>query len=204
MSDSIEMADLSTPRPPATNTSSEDSAANSVISTWTWVVAALLVVLASCLTVFPGLLLFLSETAVTAGRRSELTPLESFLAVHFGIWLTAIAAALVLNIPSPTDSYEVQLVSSPTHPLLAPLSVAASVTSFLSYNTKNVGPLASIVFAGSAIIGLWGLWAIVFGNSRSVSKTTGADKHTSSFIFGNKSAASVQKKQWRKGQRKPH
>jgi hypothetical protein len=29
-----------------------------------------------------------------------------------------------------------------------------------------------------------------------MSKNTGADKRTSSFLFGNKSAASVQKKQW--------
>jgi len=33
-----------------------------------------------------------------------------------------------------------------------------------------------------------------------VSKKTGADKHTSSFIFGNKSAASLQKKRWKKEQ----
>jgi hypothetical protein len=38
----------------------------------------------------------------------------------------------------------------------------------------------------------------VFGTSSSISKKTGADKHTSSFLFGNKSAASVQKKQWLK------
>jgi hypothetical protein len=36
----------------------------------------------------------------------------------------------------------------------------------------------------------------IFGNSSSVSKKTGADKHTSSFLFRNKAAASVQKKEW--------
>jgi hypothetical protein len=38
----------------------------------------------------------------------------------------------------------------------------------------------------------------VFGGSAAISKTTGADKRTSAFLFGNKSAASVQKKQWKK------
>jgi len=54
------------------------------------------------------------------------------------------------------------------------------------------------VFVGSGIIGLWGAWAAMFGDSSSVSKKTGADKHTSAFLFGNKSAASVQKKEWLK------
>jgi hypothetical protein len=41
---------------------------------------------------------------------------------------------------------------------------------------------------------------IVFANSTAISKTTGADKHTSAFIFGNKAAASSQKKKLRKGE----
>jgi hypothetical protein len=43
-------------------------------------------------------MLFLSETEnIYEQRRSALTPLESFLALHFGIWLAAIAVALVLD-----------------------------------------------------------------------------------------------------------
>ncbi|TFK42528.1 hypothetical protein BDQ12DRAFT_676361 [Crucibulum laeve] len=59
-----------------------------------------LVVLASCLTLFPRLLLFISETAATQDRRTALTPLESFLALHFGIFLSALALTLVLNVSS--------------------------------------------------------------------------------------------------------
>jgi len=40
----------------------------------------------------------------------------------------------------------------------------------------------------------------VFANASLYSQKTGADKHTSAFIFGNKSAASVQKKAWKKQQ----
>jgi len=41
---------------------------------------------------------------------------------------------------------------------------------------------------------------IVFANAGSISKTTGADKHTSAFLFGNTAAASSQKKALRKGE----
>jgi len=58
----------------------------------------------------------------------------------------------------------------------------------------------SVVFFISMTIGLWGLWAIVFANSSSISKTTGADKHTSAFIFGNEAAASSQKKRFKRGE----
>ncbi|KAF5380896.1 hypothetical protein D9615_004004 [Tricholomella constricta] len=202
MTDSLEMKVLS--KPPQPTGHLDPATPSNVISTWTWATAALLLVLAACLTVFPSFLLFISESASSAERRAALTPLESFLAIHFGIWLTAIAVALVLNAPSSPSLSELQVSTTPTHPLLGPLSVASTVTAFLSYNTKNVGPLASITFVGSTVIGLWGLWAIVFGGSSSTSKTTGADKHTSSFIFGNKSAASVQKRQWKKSQKKAH
>ncbi|KAG6917976.1 hypothetical protein DXG01_017160 [Tephrocybe rancida] len=147
------------------------------------------------------LLLFLSETTSSSERRIALTPLEAFLAKHFGIWLVAIAIAVVLNIPSTPRLDELQRQSTPTNPLLVPLTVAANLTALLSYNTKDVGALASIVFVGSLVIALWGLWVVMFGDSSFVSKSTGADKHTSSFLFGNKTAASIQKKKWKKEQK---
>ncbi len=57
-----------------------------------------LLLLALGLSLFPRLLLFLSESSATGEARGILTPLESFLALHFGIWLTAIAATLILNV----------------------------------------------------------------------------------------------------------
>jgi hypothetical protein len=38
---------------------------------------------------------------------------------------------------------------------------------------------------------------IIFAGSALVSRKTGADKHTSAFIFGNKASASEQKKIWK-------
>lgn len=38
----------------------------------------------------------------------------------------------------------------------------------------------------------------MFAGSSNISNKTGADKRTSRFIFGNKAAASSQKKQWKK------
>ncbi|KJA27348.1 hypothetical protein HYPSUDRAFT_35206 [Hypholoma sublateritium FD-334 SS-4] len=88
----------------------------------------------------------------------------------------------------------------PTHPLLMPLTIAAITSAFLAWNSDDVGSLSTLFFLFSGTIGLWGLWEITFANSSAISKTTGADKHTSAFLFGNKNAASVQKKEMRKKQ----
>ncbi|KAI0374915.1 hypothetical protein BV20DRAFT_986896 [Pilatotrama ljubarskyi] len=166
-----------------------------VILWWAWVSAILLLMLAIAMILFPRLLLFLSETGTE--RRVALTPLEAFMALHIGILLFAISLALIFNIPSnPLTAGQ----SATGHPLLGALSVACVLISFIAYNTKSVGSLSFLVFLGSGTIGLWGLWAIVFSGTSSISRKTGADKHTSRFIFGNKAAASVQKKRWKKEQ----
>ncbi|KAJ3732235.1 hypothetical protein DFJ43DRAFT_997313 [Lentinula guzmanii] len=167
---------------------------NEAISAWTMMAASLLTVLAAIFSLFPQLLLFLSTDTPSA-----LTSLERFLSLHFGIWLFTIAVALVLNIPS-TSPLPLGL-SQPDHPLLKPFSFACLLSSFISYNTRSVGSLATIHCFLTAIVGLWGLWAMVFGSSVRVSRKTGADKHTSAFIFGNKSAASKQKKEWLRQQK---
>ncbi|KAJ7774534.1 hypothetical protein DFH07DRAFT_799915 [Mycena maculata] len=204
MSD-IELDDLSKRAPRAAeipgplSIGSNEWVPDAVSSYWAWSTASLLILISLILSVSPRLLLFLSETANAPEKRTVLTSLESFLAIHSSIWLSAIAISLVLNIPSlPPVDVVPRHQSAPRHPLLIPLAVAGSLSAFLAYNTKAVGSLANIVFVGSGTIGLWGAWAAVFGDSSSVSKKTGADKHTSAFIFGNKSAASVQKKEWLK------
>ena len=125
-----------------------------------------------------------------------------------------------LQVPSPKPPIPSQADEVPSHPLLTPLTVATNISAFLAWNTKDVGALSSIVFSISMTIGLWGLWTasdnelcslltcvlnyepqIVFANSSSISKTTGADKHTSAFIFGNEAAASSQKKRFKRGER---
>jgi len=167
------------------------------ITAWTLMAASLLTLLAAILCLFPQLLLFLSTDTPSA-----LTALERFLSIHFGIWLFTIAVAMLLNLPS---SSPLPLGITPaSHPLLKPFTFACLLSSFLSYNTSSVGTLATIHCVLTGIVSLWGLWVIVFGGSARVSKKTGADKHTSAFLFGNKSAASKQKKEWRKQQKDRH
>ncbi|KAF8798073.1 hypothetical protein BYT27DRAFT_7228669 [Phlegmacium glaucopus] len=169
-----------------------NSITDNSLAIWSWLSAGLLAILSAILTLSPRLLLFLSESAIS------LTPLEAFLALHFGIVLATLALTLVLNVPSPKPPVDER--AAPSHPLLSPLTIAANLSAFFAWNTRNVGALASIVFFISITIGLWGLWTIVFANSGSISKSTGADKHTSSFIFGNQAAASSQKKRFKKGE----
>jgi len=168
------------------------------ISVWAWTSTTLFFLLSLCLILSPRLLLFISETASTE-RRTALTSLESFLALHFGIFLLALSLALVLNIPSvaPISQAPHERHAAPNHPLLAPVGLASALTAFISYNSTKVGPLASLFFFGSSVIAVWSFWVIMFATPSQVSKT-GVDKHTS-FIFGNKAAGSSQKKRWSKG-----
>ncbi|KAK0459792.1 uncharacterized protein EV420DRAFT_1641980 [Desarmillaria tabescens] len=169
MVDEYEMQDLAAPKH---QQSAKDD--DSTVLTWSFACSALLTIASGTLVLSPRLLLFF------ASEHRELTSLESFLMVHFGICLFAVALALVLN-----------------HSLLLPLTLCSFISSFLSYNTTDVGSLATLASVAAGVIAIWGLWILVFGNSSSISKTTGADKHTSSFIFGNTSSASAQKKRWK-------
>ncbi|KAL7283409.1 hypothetical protein ACG7TL_002839 [Trametes sanguinea] len=202
MSHGIELDDLSqrtaAPEHPEEAVDSQEHSNpkdDGVITAWAWGSAILLVILAAPLILSPRLLLFLSETGTE--RRVSLTPLESYMALQAGILLFAIALALVFNIPA--DHMDLTATHrTPGHPLLGPLSGSCVIISFISYNTRSVGSLSFMVFLGSGTIGLWGLWALLFAGSSYISRKTGADKRTSRFLFGNKSAASVQKKLWKK------
>ncbi|RPD66158.1 hypothetical protein L226DRAFT_609053 [Lentinus tigrinus ALCF2SS1-7] len=165
-----------------------------VISAWAWASAGLLSLVALPLICAPKLVLFLADT-----ERSTPTPLESFLAWNTGIILSAIAVALVINVPSSPEDLTTRQ-GAPGHPLLEPLSAACLLISFISYNTTSVGSLGMLLCIGTGLIGGWGFWAILFAGSSRISRKTGADKRTSRFLFGNKAAASVQKKRWKKEQ----
>jgi hypothetical protein len=135
--------------------------------------------LSLCLILSPRLLLFVSETASSTERRTALTPLESFLAFQFGIFLLALSAALVLNvcllvsiltplmpccceqIPSAAPIIAPhERHAAPNHPLLAPVGLACALTAFISYNSTRVGPLAFIFFLGSSVIAIWSFWVV--------------------------------------------
>ena len=102
----------------------------------------------------------------------------------------------------------------PSHPLLTPMTGASLLMSFSAYNTTRIGMLSTVFSVMTGMVGLWGLWTvrpivpshvpisdaglkIIFAGSGRRSKL-GADKHTSAFIFGNKSAASEIKKSVKK------
>jgi hypothetical protein len=70
---------------------------SSSLTIWACGSAGLLVLLASALLLSPRLLLFLSQTG-TSPQRAALTGLEAFLAIHFGVYLVAVAVALILNV----------------------------------------------------------------------------------------------------------
>ncbi|KAK0503324.1 hypothetical protein EDD18DRAFT_628125 [Armillaria luteobubalina] len=152
---------------------------DSTMLAWSYGCSALLTIASGTLILSPRFLLFL------ASEHRSPTPLESFLMAHLGICLFAVALALILN-----------------HSLLLPLTLCSFISSLLAYNTTDVGSLATLGSVAAGGIAIWGLWILVFGDasSSSISKTTGADKHTSSFIFGNTASASAQKKRWKRDQ----
>ncbi|KAG8925119.1 hypothetical protein FRC02_009930 [Tulasnella sp. 418] len=160
-----------------------------------------LTLLAIPLLLFPRFVLFLSTPSTTSpvNHRDELTALESFLCTHVGIGLLAVAIGLVTSIPDPPPISRT-LPSDPVsgHPLLIPLSLALSLTSFIAYNTYQIGALGLLITIGCGFTGLFGLWVVLFQGTGNFSRKTGADKHTSSFLFSSKASASQQKKLWKK------
>jgi len=130
------------------------------------------------------------------------TPLEAFLALHFGLLLAFSAVGLVINIPSAVAVPQPDNKDPQTHPFIVPIASFSLLSAFLSYNTAGIGSLGIFYTACTGLLGIWGLWVILFAGSSTFSRKTGADKHTSAFIFGNKSSASEQKKRWKREQQK--
>ncbi|KAB5596518.1 Transmembrane protein [Ceratobasidium theobromae] len=170
------------------------------LSTWAWLSAVWSTLLATCLLLFPRFLLFVSTPPGGLARES-LTSLEQYLATQLGIGLIVVAFTLVTSIPShhPADAIK-QYGGSRNHPLLIPLTSGFAFVAFLSYNKPidEIGSLGFLVFMGNGFLALYGSYLILFNGPTVRSKKTGADKHTSAFLFGNVNAASVQKKKWRK------
>ena len=147
---------------------------SSSLSIWACSAAGLLLILASALILSPRLLLFLAQT-----QRTELTSLEAFLAIHFGVYLVAVAIALILNVggnqqhllavpllmhllqtPEATSFALSERNNERSHPLLVPVTIASNLLAFISWNTRDVGALATVTFVINAVIGIWGLWTV--------------------------------------------
>jgi len=199
MAESFELQDM-LERPqkavPLTPAIDSDDDADGTITAWSLAAFASLLVLAGLFVISPRLLIFM-----TGEPRTLLTPLEAFLAFQFGILLFAVSLGVLANAPSgalytvhPTDDPSRRQFS---HPLLAPITGASLLMSLSAYNTTEIGMLSTVFSIITGIVGLWGSWTITFAGSGRRSKL-GADKRTSAFIFGNKSAASEIKKSARK------
>ncbi|KIJ69290.1 hypothetical protein HYDPIDRAFT_36369 [Hydnomerulius pinastri MD-312] len=212
MSSGIEMDDLSQSRrkdPSAeaakgvTGPTDDETSerVDGTISLWAWSSAATLAAFSLCLLMFPRFLLFLAEPS---GGRGTLTSLEKYIALQLGIILGTTAVTIISTIPNEWPTGPRYKGEHNSHPLLGPVTAASLMMALLSYNNRSVGALATLALFGSGVVGLFGLWMLVFAGSSATSRKTGADKHTSSFIFGNRSAASVKKKLWKRGQERKH
>jgi len=151
---------------------------------WAWATAGWFSLVALPLLLFPRFILFLATPSKDLVARDTLTPLEWFLSVHTALLLLGLALGLIMAIPNHT-------------PLLL-------LSSFLAFNTPSsrLGPLGILLSCGNGAMGVWGAWVLVFGGGGHFSRTTGADKRTSAFLFGNKSSASEVKKAWKKEREK--
>jgi len=190
----VEMEDLSNRKKsnPALMDNSGAASHDSTQQLWALTVAGILAFLSLPLLFFPRFLLFLSSTVEPA----VLTPLESFLCNQLGVLVLGLAAGAVVSSPDIPD-----LSSGTSNPLLAPVSIAAAISSLVAWNADGVGSLGTFMSVGNGIIGAWGFWAMLFSGSSYTSKKTGADKRTSTWLFGNKTAASAQKKEWKARQK---
>ncbi|KAI0306467.1 hypothetical protein B0F90DRAFT_1814365 [Multifurca ochricompacta] len=123
-------------QPPSHREDREDFK-ESAVASWTWATSAILSAWSCALIFFPRTLLF------AIGKSQQLlTPLESFLTLHFGLLLAFSAMGLVVNVPS------IVLVpardkDSPSHPLLVSVTSFSLLSAFLSYNITNAGGLAT-------------------------------------------------------------
>ncbi|KZV69489.1 hypothetical protein PENSPDRAFT_652342 [Peniophora sp. CONT] len=199
MSEQIEMDELRGGKPPATASESQpgllpspnDDSRDATAASWSWFSGSILAVWSSVLILFPRILLFAAEEG------QQMTPLESFVCLHFGLFLFAVAAAIVFNIPSAHPVPTRDQSDPPMHPLAYSMSLFSLLSALLAYNTADVGALSTMFALSMGSIGVFGVWAITFAGPGTRSKKTGADKHTSRFLFGNKASASMQKKRWR-------
>ncbi|KAI6045756.1 hypothetical protein EDC04DRAFT_2888779 [Pisolithus marmoratus] len=194
----IEMEDLSQVRQSsnlADNTDSATRKTDASVSIWAWTSASIFAAFSLCLMLFPRFLLFLADES---GGRRTLTFLEKFLALQLGIMLGVASLTIVAMIPTdwPTGLQH----TNNSHPLLWPVTATSLAMALASYGNPTVSTLATTFMWGTGAIGFLGLWLIIFEGSSAISRKTGADKHTSAFIFGNKNAASVKKRKWKNEQ----
>lgn len=200
----IELEDLSNKHPATVGRPNDDPDSNSDSDGDEYypIPSGILLVVSSIFLCVPGFAFYLASNAST---EHAATPLERFLITHLGIYLSVVGVSLLLRVCSIYSrilhTIHTDLPQTSRHPLLIPLTFGSSLSAFLSYNSTTVGSFSNLFFLSQITLSLWGFYTILFGDEAPDlhrSKTTGADKKTSSFIFGNRAAASIRKKEWRK------
>ncbi|CAG7846626.1 SubName: Full=Uncharacterized protein {ECO:0000313/EMBL:CCA74539.1} [Serendipita indica DSM 11827] len=164
------------------------------IQVWSFTVASVMAILSIPLLFFPRFLLFLCDSD------AHLTPLEQFLSNQLGVMLLVLATASIIAAPD-TQSTTLETTAQGSHPLLPPLTIGAGFSALLAWNSKGIGSLGTFVSLGNGLAAAWGFWTLLFSGSSYISRKTGADKRTSTYLFGNKKAASAQKKEWKSRQK---
>lgn len=177
---------------------------SSDVAVWTYLTSSLLLLTSLLFLCAPSFLLLLVSTSGEGHvPATSLTPLESFLSTQLGLLAFALSLSLIVSLPSIEPI--AARVQNPTsyHPMLYPVAGASALASMISYNSaySELRTLGLLVSFSSGTMALWGIWVILFACEGHVSKKTGADKHTSSWLFGNVNAASVQKRWWKRNKR---
>ncbi|KAF2484368.1 hypothetical protein BDY17DRAFT_323227 [Neohortaea acidophila] len=148
--------------------------------------------------------------SLTALEPRRPTDLETYLSRALGLTLIILALQILLHsnfLPSASSSSAAPSTSQDINPYDQPSLIVTTgyhaLTAFHLYTqlTRNQSNFAfSLGCACSSLLFCLGMWTILFGGSQGrFSKTTGADKHTGNWPFGNAASAKAQKKEW-KGQ----
>lgn len=155
---------------------------------------------------FPLLLTPKLIVSMAASEPRRITDLETYLCRSFGLALLVLSLlCLILTgaLPLTTAGTRSDLPDSQpkdpnAYPVLIITTLYHALTAFYLYTqltySWNFAFTCGII--GSAGLFCVGVWVAMFGDSQSrVSKTTGADKRTSSYPFRNEESAKEKKKE---------
>ncbi|GAB7361062.1 hypothetical protein MBLNU230_g1102t1 [Neophaeotheca triangularis] len=146
-----------------------------------------------------------------ASEARSITDLETYLCRSLALTNLTLAGLTVLltgtiplqtsfaPTPAPTDAGETTTSSNPyAYPTLVVTTIHHALSAFYLYtqvvSVGGFGFISGLIF--NTLLFCVGIWLVIFGSSEGkISKTTGADKRTGNFPFGNKESAKYQKKE---------
>jgi Na+/proline symporter len=133
---------------------------------WAWLVFFLLSLSSLILFFFPRFLVFITDAPQSKREIQRLSPLESFLCTQLGLALFTLALACLFLMPSDPPLKPVSNSQTLQHPLLILITIFASISSFIAYNTPSsqLGGLGYLVSGMTGGIALYGAWLSLFKN----------------------------------------